>query len=220
MIMVSPAGPAGCRYWACGGCLCEVAAAARPGNECSTQVCHPDPSAVSATRSQKRPGAAPRLPARRSKNTRNVVKPEVRYQLLAARAGGFGRTPILPPACWQPEGIFIRSPQDLHSNSTCLAPTAVRRCLRIRTPVPGMAGQSAWMRLGGQPPSKWRTRVPGDPSRAARLIPRIPGAVRLWPKWARASWDTLLGLHDAGGTNEQPSQLRSHPGRTRCDPAR
>jgi len=134
--------------------------------------------------------------------------------------GGFGRTPILPPACWQPEGIFIRSPQDLHSNSTCLAPTAVRRCLRIRTPVPGMAGQSAWMRLGGQPPSKWRTRVPGDPSRAARLIPRIPGAVRLWPKWARASWDTLLGLHDAGGTNEQPSQLRSHPGRTRCDPAR
>ena len=67
---------------------------------------------------------------------------------------------------------------------------------------------------------KWRTRVPGDPSRAARLIPRIPGAVRLWPKWARASWDTLLGLHDTGGTNEQPSQLRSHPGRTRCDPAR
>lgn len=67
---------------------------------------------------------------------------------------------------------------------------------------------------------KWRTRVPGDPSRAARLIPRIPGTVRLWPKWARASWDTLLGLHDTGGTYEQPSQLRSHPGRTRCDPAR
>ena len=67
---------------------------------------------------------------------------------------------------------------------------------------------------------KWRTRVPGDPSRAARLIARIPGAVRLWPKWARASWDTLLGLHETGGTNEQPSQLRSHPGRTRCDPAR
>ena len=67
---------------------------------------------------------------------------------------------------------------------------------------------------------KWRTRVPGDSSRAARLIARIPVAVRLWPKWARASWDTLLGLHETGGTNEQPSQLRSHPGRTRCDPAR
>ena len=86
------------------------------------------------------------------------------------------------PACWQPEGISIRFPHDLHSNSTCLAPTAVRRCLLIRTPVPGLAGQSAWMRLGGQPPQKLLTRVPGDPSRAARLIPRIPGGCSVMAK--------------------------------------
>jgi hypothetical protein len=42
-----------------------------------------------------------------------------------------GRERAIPPACWQPEGISIRFPHDLHSNSTCLAPTAIRGCLRI-----------------------------------------------------------------------------------------
>ena len=42
-----------------------------------------------------------------------------------------GRERTISPACWQPEGISIRFPHDLHSNSTCLAPTAVRGCLRI-----------------------------------------------------------------------------------------
>ena len=42
----------------------------------------------------------------------------------------------------------MRSPHDLHSNSTCLAPTAVTECFRIRTPAPEMASQSLRKRLG------------------------------------------------------------------------
>ena len=42
-----------------------------------------------------------------------------------------GRERAIPSACWQPEGISIRFPHDLHSNSTRLAPNAVRGCLRI-----------------------------------------------------------------------------------------
>ena len=62
---------------------------------------------------------------------------------------GFGGgRPHPPPACWQLEGISMQSPYDLHSNSTCLAPTAFTGCLRIRTPVPEMAGQSPRKRLG------------------------------------------------------------------------
>jgi hypothetical protein len=123
-------------------------------------------------------------------------------------------------ACWQSEGISMRSSHGLRGNSTCLALTAVTRCLRIRTPVPEMAGRSPRKRPGVIRPQESRTRVPGDPGQAVRLISRIPGAVWLWSEWARASRDTLLGLHDTGGTNEQPSQLRSRPGRTRCGPAR
>ena len=123
-------------------------------------------------------------------------------------------------ACCYSEGISMRSPHGLHSNSTCLAPTDVTRCLRTRTPVPEMTGQSPRKRLGV---SRHKNR--GRAFLVIRagpldLIPRIPGAVRLWSKWARASRNTLLELHDTGGTDEQPSQLRSCPGRPRCDPAR
>ena len=133
---------------------------------------------------------------------------------------GSGRTPT-PATCMLAAGrnfhaVFTRSPRQFH------LPGADCCCGMLAHP--NSRTRNGWSvsaeATGSYPPSESRTRVPGDPSRAARLIPRIPGAVRLWPKWDWASRDTLLGLHDTGGTNEQPSQLRSRPGHTRCGPAR
>lgn len=72
----------------------------------------------------------------------------------------------------------------------------------LRTPVPEMTGQAPRKRPGvsrhkNRKRASLMTRA-GPPD----LIPRIPRAFQLWSKWARATRDTLLELHDTGGTDE------------------
>jgi hypothetical protein len=78
----------------------------------------------------------------------------------------------------------MRSSHGLQGISTCLALTAVTRCLRILTPVPEMAGQSLRKRLGVIRHQNRGCAFLVIQAGPARLIPRIRRAVRLWSEWA------------------------------------
>ena len=184
-----------------------------------------DPKATEVRQGARRPVAR-----RRGQQSAGIIRPAARQadtnsgRAKQARSGHALKNRGGHPQSHLHAGSQKQSPYGLHTISFVIPP-AWRRLLLGDACVSELPCQE-WpvsprgCDWGVNRHQKWRTRVPGDSSRAARLIARIPGAVRLWPKWARASWDTLLGLHETGGTNEQPSQLRSHPGRTRCDPAR
>jgi hypothetical protein len=108
----------------------------------------------------------------------------------------------------------MRSSHGLHSNSTLPGADRFYGMLAHPNSVPELAGQSPRKRLGVSRHQHGGRAFLVIQAGPLDLIPRIPGAVRLWSEWAWASRDTLLGLHDTGGTDEQPSQLRSRPDRT------
>ncbi len=161
----------------------------------------PTPSAVSATRSQR---CAPPSGSSSAWSMSAGLRPRRCWRCARQRTptAGSGGHPYFHPHA----GSQKESPYGLRRISIAIPP-AWRRLLlgdACLSELPCQEWPVSPRRCdwGVNRHQKWRTRVPGDPSRAARLIPRIPGAVRLWPKWARASWDTLLGLHNTGGTNE------------------